>query len=362
MTKQVDLSTGGGMRRSNYVPRAVRKKAGIRISHRQHTGHRLPIYHTSYALLFFILVLTGITLFFARQQTAQAGPPQVQNGNIGLSGIVPGPPPSTAAQIVQPNDGDIVTQANLTVAGTCTPALIVEIYRNNAFAGSDICSGSGTFSLVITVVEGTNELIAKIKDGLDQYGPDSTPVFVTYNVTQTTETTDSDDEDESGRVTYLPLIIYTIPVQRGSEPEDIIKLEYEIEGGQAPYAVVIDWGDNTDNSLSPHQNAGDFSKEHTYKNAGQYRVKLAAQDNLGNRASIQTIVIINGESNTIFPFASVVCGLGSDSTDAFLCSAVTSISVVWPAFLITSALTVSFWLGEKVVYWRLRREVSNVAK
>lgn len=372
MEEEVRLKNEPNGNNPHFVlPMTARKRAGIRVSHRQHTGRKLPAYHTSYALLFFVLVLTGLTLLFARQKIVQAGPPQVQNGDIGLSGVVPGAPPSTAANLTQPSEGQSFSSNIITVSGSCEAGYIVEIYRNAAFAGSDICAPGGTFSLQVTIIEGKNTLLARTRDSLDQYGPDSTQIIVTLVLSEdsTSENTgdssigeSSSSSKNSSNDTELPLLIFTESVQRGVQPEQNIQVAYEIEGGQPPYAVLIDWGDSSSAAIAPHKKSGDFSGEHSFLRPGQYKVSLRVNDSADNSATIQTIVIVNGETNKVFSFAAITCGLGSDSSSALLCSAVNGINSVWPAFLITSSLTVSFWLGEKVVYWRIGRSMSSVAK
>lgn len=371
------MAQGGVMPTSGSTPvrPLVRKRAGLRLSHHQHTGRRLPFEHTSYALLFFLLTLVGSVLLFATQSLVQAGPPQVQNGAIAVAGTVPGPPPNIAATINQPTPNQIFETSIVTVSGSCQAGYIVELYRNNAFAGSALCD-SGTFSLLITLVPGNNELLARTKDSLDQYGPDSSVVTVRFikktpdsrqtNNGQSGGASGSAAPQSSSRPTRAPLLLYTSPLQKGIEPETILRLAYEIDGGQSPYAVSINWGDKSEATVVPHSRSGNYAQEHTYQQPGQFTIVIQAHDNLGNTATIQTIAVVNGPvidggaSGILSPFTTAQCQMNHSAS--LSCQLISSLDKIWPAFMIALVMTLSFLCGEKVVYWRLSRTTPRVAK
>jgi hypothetical protein len=56
---------------------------------------------------------------------------------------------------------------------------LVKIFKNNVFGGSVQCD-RGNFSLQSDLFVGTNELVARVFDELDQPGPDSNIVTVTF--------------------------------------------------------------------------------------------------------------------------------------------------------------------------------------
>lgn len=324
-----------------------------KIVHRSQTGRILHRWHTSYVLLFFVLVLTGSFLLFVGQQAADAAD-QVTDSSLELSGIYYGEAPTQAAVIESPKDNGSVNSSVITVSGTCQPGYIVEVYRDGAVAGTIICSTTGTFSLDITVVPGQSSLVARTKNAANVYGPDSNTVRVTY------EKPASNQAADEKATAALPLLIYTKPVQSGYEPGEAVLLEYEIDGGVPVYALSINWGDGTQNTIKPHSSVGDFSEEHRYADAGQYTLTLIVRDSAGNIAQIQTIAIINGEpenpTSILSPISSQDCATQNLSgTASIACIVIRNVNAIWPAFIIAILMTFSFWLGEKVVFARMKR-------
>src|SRR5580700_2236124 len=115
--------------------------------HKKHTLKLRPHQHTSYASLFFMLLVAGF-LLVGVSWSAMAAPPAVnpQSGSIGLTGTVPGPPPSVAAVILSPSNGTTTNTIPITVSGTCPSGTFVSVQDNNAFAGAVTCQDDGTFS------------------------------------------------------------------------------------------------------------------------------------------------------------------------------------------------------------------------
>lgn len=329
--------------------------------------------YTSYALLFFILALSSFVIFFAKQRVVTAGPPQTQSGSIQLSGVVPGPPPSTPAQITMPTEGQRFTEPIQVIKGSCTPGLIVEIHRNNVLVGSAICTGGGNFEISITLTVGENKLKARISDSLGQYGPDSTIITVFYDVpTVDMIVTNSLDAEGVGTKIYTtkeaeqkiatiksnPLLIYTNAIHGGGYAGSKSKLVYEISGGKTPYAVSINWGDGTATSLDTFSESGSNSALHTYKKAGQYTVMISATDQQGNQAVAQTIIIVNGKPESI-----VGSSCSENDTTSPSCKIqnqlLHNLDVIWPSLIVAVFMTFSFWLGERVVYVRIRKKAKR---
>jgi hypothetical protein len=331
-------------------------KAHVKLSHRRHTGRKLPIHSTSFAVLFFLLVLTGIFLFAIGQQAVVAGPPIVQQGDINVSGIVAGAPPTEPAVILVPTDGTHFTESVIAVSGTCEYGLLVEIMRNNAFAGSQMCSVSGTFSLQVTIIPGTNILIARVSDNLGQYGPDSNPVTVYLDSVTPTPVVPGSGGTTPVSPKALPFLIYTQPVQRGVYPKQLMSIAYEVDGGVSPYAISINWGDGSQPDIVALTAAGDFDKTHIYDRPGQFVVSVSGTDSKQSKAFIQTIVIVNG---TIPKTVSTAFGSVACQEDTIVCTIIASTNMLWPILMLALALTLSFWAGEQMVMHRYKKIIKN---
>jgi hypothetical protein len=225
-----------------------------------------------------------------------------QSGQITVQSIVPAPPPPDPAVIESPQNGQHFDQDLISVSGTCPTTTTVEIYKNDIFAGSTTCS-SGNFLLQINLVPGKNKLIAKVKDSLDQYGPDSSPVSVVYDRPSATPPTPvqppsrpPNQFSSGGRGGQrIPLLLVsTDTIYRGGAVGRPLALRIELIGGSQPYAAQIKWGDDK-TDLIPRPQDGDFWVHHQYSLPGTYIVSITASDSVGQTAFIQTVVIINGE-------------------------------------------------------------------
>src|SRR5947208_1368384 len=119
-------------------------------------------------------VVLGLIAIVAmpRSVFAQSSPPQnPQSGSVGLQGQISAPPPSVGATISIPRDGQSFTTLPVTVSGICPKDLLVKLFKNNVFGGSVQCK-NGSYSLLIDLFSGQNELVARVYDSLDQAGPD----------------------------------------------------------------------------------------------------------------------------------------------------------------------------------------------
>lgn len=311
------------------------KRVPIRVAHHKHTGRRLPFYCTSYAALFFILVfISAFVLLITINVHADQ-----QVGTINLSGQVKGKPPEIPAKLTSPPIQSHFTQSRVEVSGTCLAGTYIEIYRKDIFAGMTICTPEGTFAITITLVPGENLIIAKTRDSLGQYGPDSGVLVIYYDLSAS-----------SGVSQLKPFLIYTDPVQRGLSINQNLYLDYEVDGGEAPYTVAIDWGDGSPTYLAKHDKKGDFSSAHTYKTSGQRTIYISGIDAEGRKATIQTIVVIHPPS--VVASGSSTCeGAGSFAEYCFPSNSllIKITEIIWPAIIIAALMTLSFWVGERVI-------------
>lgn len=299
----------------------------LKISPHAHTGRLVPHKHTSYAALAF-MALVLVFVLSALSISALADHPPAQSGYVGLTGKVPSNPPKIAATITKPVNGQHIGASPVTVIGTCTKGLIVEVFKNNIFAGSAECTDKGTFSIDIDLLYGQNILVARVYDALDQQGPDSNSVSVFYDAIPP-------QTDPLANLSFsdLQMLLRSSPVYRGVFPNQPLTVPLEIIGGKGPFAVRVDWADNS-NDLVPRGDNLPFNTTHIYKKPGSYQITFQATDSQKRVAFLSVVAVINGSAEF----------LGSTAPSTPLKK---SLFIAWPLLLIVIVMITSFWLGEK---------------
>ncbi len=298
----------------------------LKLSPHHHSGHLKSHEYTSYVPLGILLLVVGLSLI---AYTATASSPPPQSSSIGLSGIMPGKPPTVAAVIKSPGSGSHVTISPVTVSGTCPAGNLVEIFKNDIFAGSTSCDNSGNFSMDIDPLIGQNSLIARVYDALNQPGPDSSAVTLYYDAlpAQSSSLTAMNFGDSQ-------MLLNTDAVFRGTFPNQELDIPIDILGGTPPYAVNIQWGDSN-NKVVPRNDNVTFKAGHVYKKPGTYQISLQASDAAGRVAFLSVASIVNGQPS----IATTATTSGTISASNLL--------VLWPLYTSAVAIMVSFWLGER---------------
>lgn len=303
----------------------------LKLSPHHHSGLHHPHEHTSYFLLASILVLTGVVLsLMTITSYAQSPPPQSES--MSLSGVMPEEPPSEAATIRTPLPQQRFDTSPITVTGTCPGGTLVEILKNNIFAGSTLCTDTGTFSIDIDLLLGENELSARVYNALNQPGPLSNLVRVFYDALP----------PQSAPLTPLQfantqLLLSTDAIFRGTFPNETMTLPLEIINGVAPFALDVQWGDNN-NLMVPRDSNQPFRVSHIYRRPGTYQVNIRATDAEGRVAFLTTVAIINGQP------AQTALGASGGSDAASIAGL---LALLWPIFAATFGMVISFWMGEK---------------
>jgi hypothetical protein len=90
--------------------------------------------------------------------------------------------PSSPAIITDPVDTQHFSSTPIQVSGSCPPASYVKVYRDGAFSGAGLCSGT-TFHIQTGLHVGANSLQAKVFNLTDNEGPASSPITVYYDQT-----------------------------------------------------------------------------------------------------------------------------------------------------------------------------------
>lgn len=301
---------------------------------------RYKVLSLSRQLLLQVTVISGLflTTNLVTVIVRAAAPPanNPQSGSVGLSGILPSAPPKAAATIATPTNGQTFTTLPITVSGLCTTGLMVKVFDNNVFVGAVMCA-NGSYSLEIDLFSGQNQLIARVVDALDQAGPDSNLVTVTFNDTQF---------NTSGTALLTLTSDYA---RRGANPGSVLTWPVIVNGGTGPYAISVDWGDSQPQSLISQQFPGVVNLQHVYNAAGLYQVIVKATDKNGLTAYLQLVAVANGAITS----NAVSAGNTGSSGGA-------QVKLLWlPAVMILPLLFVSFWLGRRYALSSLRKHLQR---
>lgn len=299
-----------------------------KLSPHHHSGKLQAHENTSYFPLGLVMIFVGLSLTAA---TAAADPwtrPGPASGSIGISGTMPGKPPSIGAKITSPASGQRFSTSPVTIKGTCLKNTLVEIFKNDIFAGSTLCTEQGAFSLEVDLLIGKNDLVARVYDDLNQAGPDSNIVTVYYDALPAQA-----DPIQTLDFGGPQLLINTDAVFRGVFPEEDMPMPIDIIGGTAPYAISIQWGDLTNSVVSRRDNQS-FTLTHKYKKAGTYQISVQGSDSQGRVAFITVASIVNGQPPV-------------EATAATTTSPTNRLLLLWPLYTSAVAVLVSFWLGER---------------
>lgn len=299
----------------------------LKLSHRSHSGRLKPHEYTSYGPLMLLLVGVGVMLTIST--VSASGPtPGPAAGSIGLTGIMPGAAPTVAATIGVPGNGESFTTSPITVRGNCPQGTLVEIFKNNIFAGSTACDSTGNYSISVDLLIGQNQLVARVYNSLNEPGPDSNIVTVYYNALPF----------QGSPIAALnlggnQLLLNTNAVYRGTSPGQQMTMPITVLGGTEPYAVNVQWGDSG-NTIVPQNNNLQFYVNHTYKNAGTYQITIQGSDSQGRVAFLTVAAIVNGNATAV----------GSSSSSS---KPINKLLMLWPLYTAALAAVVSFWLGER---------------
>lgn len=301
----------------------------LKLSEHKHTGRLRPHEHTSYIPLALMVLFTGVVLaLFTVESFAEAAHPGPDYGSVGLTGVMPAKPPTTAAVINSPTSGQHFSSSPVTVSGTCPTGTIVEVYKNDIFAGSSPCESNGTFSIIADLLIGPNTLLARVYDSLNQAGPDSATVDVFYDVLppQTTPISLLTFSDRQ-------MLLDTDAVYRGTFPGQTLNMPITILGGYPAFAINVEWGDSTNTVISRGDNVT-FNASHVYQKPGTYQITVQASDSHQHVAFLQVAAIINGQPT-------VVGSTANTKPES------NTLIVLWPLLAILATMVISFWIGEQ---------------
>ena len=272
------------------------------------------------------ILFTALFLIFG---SSFAGAQQA-DGSIGVEAQIPSPAPTVAATISTPSSGTIFGDVPITVSGVCQTDLVVRLFKNGVFSGSALCE-NGSYSIQTDLFDGDNEFVAIVFDALDQEGPESNRVVVSYN-----------DPSVSAPVQHVALTSNF--ARRGADPGQEIIWPISISGGTGPYAVSINWGDGLQNEeLISVASPGEFDARHIYERAGSYTIIVKATDSEGRVGYLQLVGVANGAIESLAETGALNTTGPTQFRDRI---------ILWPVLLLIPVAISTFWLGS---HYRLKR-------
>jgi len=277
------------------------------------------------------IIVTGC--FIVTNPIWAAGPSEQnpQSATQGFEATVLGTPPTQAATIAIPTNGQTFTNIPITVSGLCQTGLLIKIFANNVFVGAEQCANS-TYSLQVDLFSGTNDLVARDYDNLDQQGPDSNTVSVFFN--------DAQFAQFGTRVT-----LSSDYARQGVNPGSLLTWPLILSGGTGPYAVSVDWGDSSSSTLKSVAFTGVVNVTHTYNQAGVYNIVAKATDANGTSAYLQLVGVANGKIN------------GNLSSTNSTTSSGKTIILWQPMLIAVPIILAAFWLGRRHELYVIRRTI-----
>lgn len=268
---------------------------------------------------------------------------------------VPAPPLTEGAIITSPADGTTFATSPITVSGSCPDNSYVKLFRNSSFSGSSACV-SNIFSIDTALSVGANTLVAQDYNITDDAGPATPGITVTYQPPAPAPSTPVATPRVPQPSIPIPNPSMNLSSNyffRGFLVNTDFSWILKIDGGTAPYAVRITWGDQrtTNQTIAT---ASTFTITHKYSAPGYFPIKVYVSDAAGGTTMLQIAAFIRtpGVSGFIIQsqnpsswFGNLLSLLGNTKW----------LLVAWPSYITVSLMAVSFWLGEQQTIQRAIR-------
>ncbi|MGH7142312.1 MAG: hypothetical protein ACREF5_02475 [Candidatus Saccharimonadales bacterium] len=281
----------------------------------------------------FWAIFVVLSLFIPLPVVAIGSQQNPQSSTLGMEGTVAGNPPTQKATIAIPSNGQTFASTPITVSGLCQTGLLVKIFSNNIFVGSVTCV-SGSYSLQVDLFSGANDLVAQVFNNLDQAGPDSSTVTVTFNDAQFAQ--------------FGTQVNLTSNYARiGANPGSTLTWPLILSGGTGPYALSVDWGDGSSPELQSVAFPGVINVSHVYSQSGVYTIEAKVTDSNNTSAYLQLVGVGNGK-------ISGAISNGSGTTNSG------KTDIIWqPMVAAIPIILIAFWLGRRHELYVIRRSIES---
>lgn len=249
---------------------------------------------------------------------------------------------ATPPTILAPPDNTTTLVASTTLVGTGNADETITVYRNGLIAGSATTDATGNWTINITLVGGTNLIVAE--NCVGQAG-----ITITYNApivptpppspapppTQPTPAAPPPTTAPlaplpkppagqlpppsgrptppglSGPIASLPpgrpptvspndFILTTSQSVLSALAGETVLLYFSVHNGGGPYNMQIDWGDGSSEGQLIRE-AGDVTLGHRYRHGGTYNVKLRLTDRYGRVSTMSYVVKVEGPNSPLVP-------------------------------------------------------------
>ena len=287
--------------------------------------------HKKTRLIVAIFILLGFIFLQSLSTFAVENP---QSGGLGMEGRVSSDPPNVAPSISVPTNGQVINQLPVTVSGICSGDLLIKLFKNNVFSGSAQCINN-SYSIITDLFNGSNDLLVRAFDDLDQSSPDSNLVTVSY-------------APSSNFGQFSRVFLSSNYAKRGANPNEVLSWPLNISGGRGPYAISVDWGDTSKADVYSVPVSGEFIIRHQYQQSGRYVVLVKAVDVDGNVAYLQLTAIANGPLKD------------GEVAGAQQAGEKTKIVIPWQPIAVMIPLSIlTFWVGRKYELTRIKNNLSS---
>jgi hypothetical protein len=291
-----------------------------------------------------MLVMLAFSIVLNQAQIALAyTPPAPQNPQstvVGLTGTIPSPPPAIGATISVPANGQSFNALPINVQGICQSNLLIKLFINNVFAGAAECTNS-SYKITSALFNGANALVVRDYDSLDQQGPDSNVVNVSFN----------NPNVGAGQGVTLT----SSYAKLGTSPGSTLSWPIVVSGGSPSYALSIVWGDGKPDSLVSQGFAGKLNITHIFETAGVYTILVKATDLQGNVAYLQLVGMATGP-------ASQASGSTTLNTPAAVINKgipINTTTIGTIAAIVVLVPLVTFWLGSRHRLINIKKKFEN---
>ena len=314
-------------------------KKALKLQEHKHTAKIMHHKHTSYRALFLLMMVFGLSLLLIGKSASAA--------DYVLNARVAAPLPTVAPKITTPAPNSTVSNPNIVISGTCPiiePAIVVVLYRGDTMLGSAGCSSAGKFLGSFSLIEGNNIITPKLVTITTDAGPVGESVNIAY--VKPSDTSPSPTSSSTKNSSVQPS---ATPTQTAVKPSDLqivsaapliiyrqnqsIVWKINVDGGQTPYTIMVDWGDGTKETFVV-ASAGEQALEHTYTKAINTVVRASAKDATGREVYTSVAGVSIGAAQN-----PEVYGASKQAQNKSL-----PLVQVWLIFGLTLALLFLMWL------------------